>query len=468
MLNQQLKQMEQRRKPSIKRDKDTRDEWSRDLTRIIHSPAYRRLQSKTQVLGLGESDFYRTRLTHSMEVAQISLGIKGYLRGKVGGKDNNQGFTKKLLPASDLIVSTGLAHDLGHPPFGHGGEVALNYCMRNYGGFEGNAQTLRIISKLEKYQPKGCGLNPTRRLLLGVLKYPAYYESVVNEDLYKEGLAVSPGSQKPNWLFKDDFFKPPKCIYSTEKDVLEFVLMPFSDSDKELFLTVSDKPGKHSKSIYKSLDTSIMELGDDIAYGVHDLEDAISLKMITREVWEEYFSVDNRKEIIQRCHLDGGALKYSYADLTDYLFGESYSRKEAIGSLVHALMTSVEIEDLNNRANVKFKHPLLRYNAVLEKEYKKLLDVLQKLVVEKVIKHPNVQMLEFKGQKMVVELFELIATDAERFLQGEDKTNWRSAKNDRDKYRIICDYIAGMTDDYAVRLYQKLFMPNYGSIFDHL
>ena len=185
-------------------------------------------------------------------------------------------------------------------------------------------------------------------------------------------------------------------------------------------------------------------------------------------MWEEYFSVDNRKEIIQRCHLGGGALKYSYADLTDYLFGESYSRKEAIGSLVHALMTSVEIEDLNNRENVKFKHPLLRYNAVLEKEYKKLLDVLQTLVVEKVIKHPNIQMLEFKGQKMVVELFELIATDAERFLQGEDKTNWRSAKNDRDRYRIICDYIAGMTDDYAVRLYQKLFMPNYGSIFDHL
>ena len=152
---------------NTRRPDEIRSEYERDLSRLIHSSAFRRLQSKTQVLGLGESDFYRTRLTHSMEVAQIGRGIVQYI-------NESERFSKykEYLPNMSLITAICLAHDIGHPPFGHGGEVALNYCMREYGGFEGNGQTLRILGKLDKYTEKH-GLNPTRRMLLGVLKYPA-------------------------------------------------------------------------------------------------------------------------------------------------------------------------------------------------------------------------------------------------------------------------------------------------------
>lgn len=114
-----------------------RNDYARDRARIIHSAFFRRLQGKTQVLGLGESDFYRTRLTHSLEVAQIAGGIVEYLQEKYHGSNESQ-----FIPPQNLIEAIGLAHDIGHPPFGHGGEVALNYVMRNNGGFEGNAQTL--------------------------------------------------------------------------------------------------------------------------------------------------------------------------------------------------------------------------------------------------------------------------------------------------------------------------------------
>ncbi len=124
-----------KRYKELKSEPLKRDEFSRDRARIIHSAFFRRLQGKTQVLGLGESDFYRTRLTHSLEVAQIGSGISETLKTKY--KNNKK--IQKLLPCPNLIESMGLAHDIGHPPFGHGGEVALNYLMYENDGFEGNA-----------------------------------------------------------------------------------------------------------------------------------------------------------------------------------------------------------------------------------------------------------------------------------------------------------------------------------------
>ena len=128
---------------------DARDPYEVDYARVVHSASFRRLQGKTQILNLGDSDFYRTRLTHSMEVSQVASGIL-------------QGFRKKYkdqelinhLPTTTLMQTICLVHDLGHPPFGHGGEIALNFCMREKGGFEGNGQTLRILSKLEKFSEK--------------------------------------------------------------------------------------------------------------------------------------------------------------------------------------------------------------------------------------------------------------------------------------------------------------------------
>src|SRR5712671_2945909 len=123
---------------------DARDASDIDYARIVHSASFRRLQGKTQILNLGDSDFYRTRLTHSLEVAQIAGGIIRHLE-----KHFSTHPVAKHLPDRSMIQAIGCTHDLGHPPFGHGGETALNYCMRDFGGFEGNGQTLRILSKLE-------------------------------------------------------------------------------------------------------------------------------------------------------------------------------------------------------------------------------------------------------------------------------------------------------------------------------
>ena len=257
---------ERRGKFSDRGEHDHRTPWDRDFARIIHSAAFRRLQSKTQVLGLGESDFYRTRLTHSLEVAQIAAGIVTALITKRNGHHTQR--IKKILPDPQLMAAIGLAHDLGHPPFGHGGEVALNYCMREHGGFEGNGQTLRILSRLEKYSEVD-GLNPTRRLLLGILKYPIPYSIALQPKLHCN---TNECGEKPSWLLKKDDCKPPKCYLDSEEDVVQWVLSPFCASDTQLFRSFHSINGGFNKSKFKSFDCEIMNLADDISYGVHDLD----------------------------------------------------------------------------------------------------------------------------------------------------------------------------------------------------
>lgn len=440
-----------RRKPQNKRDDDVRSDYDRDEARLIHSAAFRRLQSKTQVLGLGESDFYRTRLTHSMEVAQIGRGIVQYLakRYEEELKDYSVG-----LPDTALITAICLAHDIGHPPFGHGGEVALNYCMREHGGFEGNGQTLRILGKLDKYTKKH-GLNPTRRMLLGVLKYPRPYGDLVNEDSYSSNKL----EDKPFWLFKAKPQKPPKCYFDCDKDIVDFIFNGISDSDKRKFVNFDVEGGQHSKTAYKSFDCTIMNLADNISYSLHDLEDALSLGMITRYVWDEHFK---GKE--QLFNIDG--FKPEYSDIADALFNEdSHKRKGAIGSLVNLMITNTIIVENGSGCEA----PLLNFEVKLKDNVEKLREHIFKLVVSRVIKHEGVQQLEFKGQKLIIELFQILVTDPERFLPRPTVARWEDKKGDESgQYRVVCDFIAGMTDDYATKFYEKLMMPNKGSIFDRL
>ncbi|MFT3957743.1 MAG: dNTP triphosphohydrolase [Desulfovibrio sp.] len=209
-------------------DMDYRTPWERDFARIIHSAAFRRLQSKTQIFGLGDSDFYRTRLTHSLEVAQISTAIVNNLKRRF---DQTAKQIHIFLPDANLITAIGLAHDLGHPPFGHGGEAALNYCMNRFGGFEGNGQTLRILSKLEKYSTH-CGLNPTRRLLLGILKYPGSYSLLSSSDINK---IIKKNEGNPIWKVSKELAKPPKCYMDCEEDVVAWMFKPFNKEDKGLY-----------------------------------------------------------------------------------------------------------------------------------------------------------------------------------------------------------------------------------------
>lgn len=455
-MNEEI--MKERRLPGTKRNGDVRNEYDRDEARLIHSAAFRRLQSKTQVLGLGESDFYRTRLTHSMEVAQIGRGIVHSL------KDTYPEYIDTL-PDDSLMTAICLAHDIGHPPFGHGGEVALNFCMRNHGGFEGNGQTLRILGKLEKYTEQH-GINPTRRMLLGVLKYPVAYKKLVNDKAYDN----ERDNSVPSWLFKAKNQKPPKCYHDSDQDIVDFIFKEFSSEDVKKFTqSKSVEEDKHQESKFKSLDCSIMNLADNISYSLHDFEDALSLKLITIQEWNKHF---DGHEFLFDDLSKNGQFEYDFNSVTEILFSaESYERKEAIGSLVHLMISNTFI-DSNNSGCTDL---LLSLKVELRPEIERLRNHIFKLVKDEVILNENVQQLEFKGQKLVIELFQTLARDPERFLPKSTLKNWKKAADnfpqeelEAAQLRVICDFVAGMTDDYATRFYEKLFVPHKGSIFERL
>ena len=266
-----MKHWEKRRVEFNEHRKDSRTNYERDFARVVHSAAFRRLQAKTQVLGMGDSDFYRTRLTHSMEVSQIGVAItkKLYRSSKEGSGE------RAILPPPMLMSTICLAHDLGHPPFGHGGEVALNRCMLPYGGFEGNGQTLRIATKLEPYviiEGKPFGMNLTRRAVLGLIKYPAQYKDVVDWNLYPDGKPKPPSEElngkaydvqlESSSIFVAKKYKPPKCYLNEEHFdvVMDWVAKDLRDDWSKLSKVEKSKENKHPKTEHKSLDTSIMEL----------------------------------------------------------------------------------------------------------------------------------------------------------------------------------------------------------------
>ncbi len=437
----------ERRHAPPQRSHDVRSPWDRDYARIIHSAAFRRLQSKTQVMDLGQSDFYRTRLTHSMEVAQVSSGIIKYLHELY---ENTP--VAEALPDERLLSAICLAHDLGHPPYGHGGETALNFCMRDYGGFEGNGQTLRILSLLEQYTPNH-GLNPTRRLLLGVLKYPAAYSALVNESAYGRQAC------SPRWLFNSQEQHPPKCYLDAEQSVVDWVFAPLGAVAKEFSasqdLSTPKKP-KHKKTLHKSLDASIMDLSDDISYGLHDLEDAVTLGMLTRDMWEDY--ICGKEDIFLACG-------FSPQEVADDLFSQAeYLRKGRIGGLVHYMITHTVVQE----SGIDGACPLIAYRAHFKESAEKLQNLMGDLVFELVISSPNLQIQEFRGRKIVVELFDVFASNPEKLLPWEVKKHFLNQESQTARMRVICDYIACMSDASAARLHEKLFFAGKGSIFDKL
>ena len=430
---------------------DARDDGDVDYSRVIHSAAFRRLQGKTQILNLGDSDFYRTRLTHSLEVAQIAGGIARQL-----AKSCPDHPASALLPDCGTIHSIGCTHDFGHPPFGHGGEIALNYCMRDAGGFEGNGQTLRILGRLENFSERA-GANLTRRTMLGVLKYPVAFSWVNNPDLIPS-LLDAPTTIK---ILDGKACKPPKSYHDSEQDIVDWVLALLSASDRDAFQSYISEPRKHGRSLHKSLDCSIMDAADDIAYGVHDLEDAIALGLVTRDAFAS--------AVQDRCPTFLDALKEKYPGesandvfslMLGGLFGGAASRKRFIGRLVHHFLTAVEYVE-----HEEFSEPLLRYRVPVRDGQRQFLDALQDFVVREVITSPAVQHLEFKGQAMVIAVFEAMQADPVRLLPREELLKFEQAGGD---LRIICDYVAAMTDTHLLKTYERLFSPRMGSVFDRL
>jgi predicted deoxyguanosinetriphosphate triphosphohydrolase len=228
----------------VPRSHDERSEFERDRSRIIHSAAFRRLQGKTQVFGLGGSDFFRTRLTHTLEVAQIGKGIA--LRCKYADPD--------------LVEAVCLAHDLGHPPFGHAGEEELHSCMKRWGGFEANAQNLRVVQQLEAKSSMYDGLNLTRATIDGLLKYKKPYRTLGHA-------------------------RRSKFFYNPDANLLKWAC---EGNRNDL-----------------SFECQIMDWADDIAYSVHDLEDGIRAGMIYEDLVEDNAFTKKVKEAFET---KGGSL----------------------------------------------------------------------------------------------------------------------------------------------------------------
>jgi dGTPase len=410
------------------------------------------LQGKTQILNLGDSDFYRTRLTHSLEVAQIAGGLVRQL-----AQDLPDHPAAAYLPDRALIQAAGAVHDLGHPPFGHGGEVALNWCMRGAGGFEGNGQTLRIVSRLEKFSANA-GANLTRRTMLAVLKYPVGFSDVADPALTPR-LVDGPQTIR---IIDRHVSKPPKCYLDGERDVVDWILAPLSEADRIAFTEITRAPGKHGKAVHKSFDCSIMDIADDIAFGVHDLEDALALGLIGQDAFR-------RAVPEEEC---GGFLtllrdKYPhefrndvYEGFVQALFGEGGRRKRFISRMVGHFITHIGIDTQDG-----FAEPLIRYRAVLRGETGRFLSALKAAVRDAVILSPIVQQLEFKGQRMVVGVFEALCSEPRAFLPGATLARWEASDVPE---RVICDHIAGMTDAFLLKTWERLFAPRMGSVFERI
>ncbi|WP_243546126.1 deoxyguanosinetriphosphate triphosphohydrolase family protein [Pseudodesulfovibrio tunisiensis] len=397
-----------------------RTAFEQDRDRIIYSPAFRRLQSKTQVFLSGEFDFYRTRLTHSIEVSQIGRSICNHLNR-----------TSDLLGPDfrideSLVESLCLAHDIGHPSFGHAGERVLNDLMvGKAGGFEGNAQNLRILVDLFYRQgSEWSGMKPTRAFLDGMLKYKTLY---------------SASREKRNHF-----------IYDFQNEILKFVSpeTPFADMLKS----------EDALNSFKSLECRIMDWADDIAYSVHDVDDGIragfiNVKHVRNWIAANDFSVEHQR------FLEELALAIQKDDFGPYL-------ARLIGKFIHATTLVKRKNHLSGRTN--------RYAFDIRKsgEAEGVCSLLKKLAIDLVFRTPQVHQLEYKGGEILRRLFTVL--DEQTAITGKDSLallppQYYEAMRGQDTHqrrRILCDYLSGMTDGFVVRTYKRLFDPDFGSIID--
>ncbi|MBV9490286.1 MAG: dNTP triphosphohydrolase [Verrucomicrobia bacterium] len=395
---------------------DYRTPFQTDRDRIIYSSAFRRLQAKTQVFLSGEFDFYRTRLTHSLEVAQIGRSICGFLRQ-----------TSPLLGPEfhvdpDLVEAICLTHDLGHSPFGHAGERTLHQLMRPYGGFEGNAQSLRIITETIYPGTKTRrGMNPTRAFIDGILKYKR--------------------------LFADDPAANHHFLYDDQARVRDFVFPGVDLAD-------ISNPNQ-----FRSLECEIMDWADDTAYCLNDLVDSINagfLRLERVERWASEQSLTGERASCAQAVL--AAIKERKAEPR---FGKR------IGAFIRA--TSLrERQNLMSSCTNRY-----RFGLAVEPAIRVEADLYKQISHDLVFDHSHLHQLERKGRVILEGIFHAFA---DMYLNGsESKLRLlpesfdrvvRQQTTERERARIVCDYLAGMTDGFAIRTYKRLFDPGFGSILD--
>ena len=347
-----------------------RSPFQRDRDRIIHSASFRRLKHKTQVFVNTEGDHFRTRITHSIEVAQIARSIAKYLNLN-----------------EDLTETLSLAHDLGHTPFGHAGEDALDECMENYGGFDHNLQTLRIVMFLENKYFKFKGLNLTIETLEGLLKHngPVNDLGLVNRLI---GL-------------------------KTFKDKIKF-------------------------STYPSLEAQISAISDDIAYNNHDIQDGINANLFKLE---ELMEIDFFKSIY---------IKYKKKiNKNNYKIAIYQIIRDSIDLMIKDLINNTKYNLSHNR--IKSFKDINRTEFLMVDFSDKIQNSINEIryfLKTKMYNNKDVLEKNMEGKLIIKKLFNKVTQTPKKFLSKE-----QLAPN---KYRAISDFISGMTDRYAINLYNKI------------
>ena len=409
-----------------KRKTDYRNPFQIDRDRIIHAHAFRKLQSKTQVFLSRKYDFYRTRLTHSIEVAQIGRSICLYLRSRPGP------LREDFFIDSDLVEAICLSHDLGHPPFGHSGERTLQELMRPWGGFEGNAQTLHLLTETMYQNESGVrGMQPTRALLDGILKY----KKLIGE-----------------------FETPPSnhFLYDSQETERDFV---FGGRRIPPDLRVGER-----LNAMKSVECQIMDWADDVAYSLNDIVDGVKAGFLTIEriaAWGE-------KEPVDR---PGRRL------LQELFAGIRADRLESVVSgKIGSFIAACRLRERDNfMADQTHRY---RYELVIAPKAEREVQFLKKIANDIIFESPQLQQIEHKARKGRSHVRPLQdsslaqlrrarpAHDANPFRRGSGSCSTPRPITPGKARQILRDWLAGLTDGMIVRTYRRLFDPEFGSIRD--
>ena len=345
----------------------TRNEFQRDRDRIVHSTAFRRLVYKTQVFVNHEGDLFRTRMTHSLEVAQLARSI-----------------ARPLGLHEDLVEAIALAHDLGHTPFGHAGQDALNECMADFGGFEHNLQSLRVVDQLEHRYPDYDGLNLTFEAREGILKHC----SLANARRLE---AAEPGGVAHRFLQRTQ----------------------------------------------PSLEAQLANLADEIAYNAHDIDDGVRSGLLTLAQLEAVPLFARAHTTVRRDHPALQGRRVLYEAIRRMLSEQVYDVVAATGAAVAA--AGVASADEARRAA-----PLVQFSAAMREQSAEL----KRFLFANLYRHPQVIDTTAQGRQVVRELF-----DAYRQRPGELRPSFAGRA---DRERAVADYIAGMTDRFALREHERL------------
>lgn len=400
-----------------------RDEYQRDYARILYSPSFRRLQGKMQIMGIKSDAFYRNRLTHSLEVAQIARSIAYLLSNTC--KEECEHRKIKQMYKDDIYVldAAALAHDIGHPAFGHKGERVLDEIAKESGKrFEGNAQNYRVLRKLEIKDPNWQGLNLTFRTLLAINKY------IVSE--------VNPKDKENN----DENIKAGE----KKKALSKFMY----DEDYQKLYKVR---AENNLLRQRTLDVQIIELADDIAYAVHDLEDALALrKFNVDEVLFLLKSKEPQNVYKQFEEIVDEAKRYAYDNKTNI---QEYSKIFRLK--LTSLLTNKFVHDIRLRKVIKkdvVKYGIKEDNMELTLDnYKQLLKSLKDSVIECSTRDTDIQEYEMKGEIIIRTLYNIYSnTDKNK----KEKLLPPSYRNNNPQEDSI-NYIAGMMDTFAISKFEE-------------